>query len=122
MVSHTPMAAGPPPHTHIDAKPISLPCCRSRQVEVSTVDSWDDMELADQPEWMGSGFGEFESFIYNFLIGGGALLWGGASRVGHDWGAEGGPRDGGKVAGPEKGGAMGGRPPGGAMIEGGEII
>ena len=35
------------------------------------VDSWDDAELAEQPEWVSSGFGAFESFILNFLVGGG---------------------------------------------------
>ena len=35
------------------------------------VDTWDDAELADQADWINSGFGDFESFIYNFLIGGG---------------------------------------------------
>ena len=37
----------------------------------SIVDSWDDTELADLPEWVSSGFGPFESFVLDFLLGGG---------------------------------------------------
>ena len=49
------------------------------------VDSWDDAELAEQPEWVSSGFGAFESFILNFLVGGGGERGRGGAR-GWGWG------------------------------------
>ncbi|KAF8065743.1 hypothetical protein HT031_002803 [Scenedesmus sp. PABB004] len=33
------------------------------------LDSWEDDLLAEQPGWRGSRFGEFEKFIYDFLVG-----------------------------------------------------
>ncbi len=42
--------------------------------------SWEDEVLSEKADWISSGFGEFESFIYDFLIGGGG--WRGGEEEG----------------------------------------